>query len=1116
MKVAYFSPLPPSTSGIADYSALLLPALERLVDVEVVRPGRTRPVADADVALYHIGNDPDAHGWIVDALHRRAGVVVLHDFVIHHLVAGITVGRNDGHAYLSAMEREAGVAGRMLGWGVLEGRVPPLWEIRPTEFPLAGEVLDRATAVIVHSRYVEERVREHGYDGPLSRIAHPAWPAPGIPPAPISGAPLFGCFGHLNESKRIPMLLRAFARLRETHPAARLLLVGAEAPAFDLAGRLERLGLDGDGVIREPYVEEERLWALMAACDAVVQLRAPTMGETSGSAIRTLALGKPLVVSDVGWFAELPDAVALKVAPGGDAEVEDTVRALAQLAEPGVAARMGAAALDYVRAEHDLDRVAELYAATLERAAGSPAVESAVAHAVAAAAADTGVDAARIAPELAEVGLLVPNGAGPGAGAPTSTILGRLLTIPTWLSLSSLYVVAVVVQLALALRVVSPWIFADEIIYSDMARSFAESGRFALRGVSANYGFVYPLLISPAYALFSSVGDAYDITRVVNALVICSVILPVYLLARRVVRPGAALASAAFAVVVPPMIYAGQVMTENAFYPVFAWFAYVLVRALDRPTVKRQLVLLALCAVAFATRAQAVALVGAALAAPLVLAWIERGRPRRLGAWKPLYGIALGAAAIVVVVEIARGRSPAAVLGGYSVTTTNASYPLWDSVRWVAYHLAALDLALWVLPFAALVVLVANARHLDRALRVYCAAAVSIVVFLTVEVGVFASQWAQRIEERNLFYVAPLLLVALFAWIERGQPRPARATVAAAGVAAALPGVLPFLKLMNINAQSDTPFIFPWWYLGDGPAGRSNVALLAVAVSVGLAALFLWLPPRYAPALPALAAAGFFLTWLPLQLWSHSFPLLSRAAYTTGIGNVPESWVDKAVGENADVTIVWSGNNPYRGWENEFWNRSIRRAYDLGPDTLLAGASEPRLTIQPSTGLLRDSRLRLVRTEYALADPAAQLVGTPVAQDSDKAMTLYRVNGPLRTAIEIKGWYGDTWTGPSVDWKRRACRPGEIRIPIRSDPILFPGVTQRITVTGSTPRQVVKLRSTGAKTIVARLTPSAGVCRVHLSISPARSPRDYPVLANADPRVLGVLASAFQYVPGGS
>ena len=390
MKVAYFSPLPPSTSGIADYSALLVPALERLVEVDVVRPGRTRPVAGADVALYHIGNDPDAHAWIVDALRRRPGVVVMHDFVIHHLVAGMTMGRHDGHAYLAAMEREAGVAGRMLGWGVLEGRVPPLWEIRPTEFPLAGEVLDQATGVIVHSRYVEERAREHDYDGPLWRIPHPAWPAPDVEPARIEGAPLFGCFGHLNESKRIPQLLGAFAEFRATHPDARLLLVGAEAPGFDLAGRLHGLGLEG--VVREDYAEEERLWSLMAACDVCVALRSPTMGETSGSAIRALVLGRPLVVSDVGAFRELPDEVALKV-PVDEHEAETLAGALELLAGNDAArAAMSAAALEYVAREHDLDRVAEAYAAALEVAAGGEVVRDTVLGEVANAAAAVGID----------------------------------------------------------------------------------------------------------------------------------------------------------------------------------------------------------------------------------------------------------------------------------------------------------------------------------------------------------------------------------------------------------------------------------------------------------------------------------------------------------------------------------------------------------------------------------------------------------------------------------------------------------------------------------------------------------------------------------------------------
>ena len=182
MRVAYYSPMPPERSGIADYRAHLLPALRERIDVQVVPRGRKRQLRGTDVGLYHVGNNPEAHGWIVEALRRRPSgqpsVVVLHDFVLHHLVAGLTIGRRDGHGYLDAMEREGGVVGRLLGHGVLDKRIPPLWESRPEEFHLAGEVLDLATGVIVHSRYVEQRARAAGYEGSIWRVPHPAWTVP--------------------------------------------------------------------------------------------------------------------------------------------------------------------------------------------------------------------------------------------------------------------------------------------------------------------------------------------------------------------------------------------------------------------------------------------------------------------------------------------------------------------------------------------------------------------------------------------------------------------------------------------------------------------------------------------------------------------------------------------------------------------------------------------------------------------------------------------------------------------------------------------------------------------------------------------------------------------------
>src|SRR5204863_371943 len=126
-------------------------------------------------------------------------------------------------------------------------------------------------------------------------------------------------------------------------------------------------------------------------------------------------------------------------------------------------------------------------------------------------------------------------------------------------------------------------------------------------------------------------------------------------------------------------------------------------------------------------------------------------------------------------------------------------------------------------------VLLANARHLDRGLRAFVAAVVAVSTWLVVEVAVFASQYSSRIEERNLFYLAPLFLIALLAWIERGQPRPPRAAIVAAGLAAALPGAIPFVSLLDITAQSDTLGLQPWWYLGDAWAGRDSVAVVVLA-----------------------------------------------------------------------------------------------------------------------------------------------------------------------------------------------------------------------------------------------------------------------------------------------
>jgi hypothetical protein len=117
--------------------------------------------------------------------------------------------------------------------------------------------------------------------------------------------------------------------------------------------------------------------------------------------IRALSLGKPLVVSDVGWFSELPAGVALKV-PVDDRETDALAAGLELLAaRDDVRAEMGRASLELARRDHDLEHVADLYSAALEEAAGGPAVLDAVLREVSEAAAEVGIEPST--PEASEL-----------------------------------------------------------------------------------------------------------------------------------------------------------------------------------------------------------------------------------------------------------------------------------------------------------------------------------------------------------------------------------------------------------------------------------------------------------------------------------------------------------------------------------------------------------------------------------------------------------------------------------------------------------------------------------------------------------------------------------------
>jgi hypothetical protein len=684
-----------------------------------------------------------------------------------------------------------------------------------------------------------------------------------------------------------------------------------------------------------------------------------------------------------------------------------------------------------------------------------------------------------------------------------SGLRARLAELPGWAWVGSLVVVSTLIRIALSRRAVAPWIMPDEIVYSDLARSFAATGEFARRGhATSAYGVVYPLLISPAYFVFDSVPRAYAAVKGINAGLMSLAAVPIYVLARRVVSVRGALIAAALTLALPAMGYTATIMTENAFLPLFCVTALALVRALERPTLGRQALVLGLILVDFLTRAQAVAFLPAAVVAPLLYAAFA-GRAAQLRRYLPLALFLGGATLLATLAEVVRGRSPFALLGAYAVTGHTHYDPV-AVAKGIVYHLALVELGLALVPIFAFVLLLARARRLDLPLQAFLAATLSLSVFLLVEVAAFAvTQSGGRIEERNLFYVEPLLLVALVAWVERGMPRSPRVAIPTALVLAALPALIPYPSLLGVDTESDTHTLVLWWYLQHSLFALHHTWIVVLCCGLGVAAFVLWLPRRYALVLPALLAVALILSFKVVEGWmpwgTHG---ASIGALYQGITADHPDWVDRKVGTGAHVGLIWDGKEPaFTVWENEFFNRSIRRFYDLQSGPTPAGQFEVPLQVGPRGELLADGKG--AREDYVLASTADRLVGRVVALDKPHAVALYAVHGRLRVHERTFGIDGDNWAGRHSSYVLYTCRPGTLRIRLGTDDKLFLGAQPVHARENGKPVGSLQVPPGGDVFWTLPLRPRDGICRFTFDAEFAEVPADR-VHGSTDRRKLAV------------
>ena len=709
--------------------------------------------------------------------------------------------------------------------------------------------------------------------------------------------------------------------------------------------------------------------------------------------------------------------------------------------------------------------------------------------------------------------------------------------IPVWLLLAGIVAVSAVVRLWLVRGMVAPFIFVDELYYSELAKSLWEHGTFAIRGVPLRgYSLTYPTIIAPAWGLFDNGVTAYNVAKSINAVVMSLAAIPAYFIAVRVVRDPLALLAAAIAVAIPSMAYTGTITTECLFYPVALCFALALVTYLERPSTRNLVIVFVTLAVAYATRSQALVFVPVLATAPLVLALLQ-GRRAGLRRFVPLW-VVVGVVPLLGIVGLALlGRSPLDLLGTYR-SVGEEHYDVMQILRFWLWHVEELTLYVAVVPVAALGILIARGRSLPERVQEHVAATVALSVWSTLEVAMFASRFADRIQDRYLFFLVPMLVIALVAWVELGAPRPRFVAPAIAIGALVLAVVFPYSRFINESAKSDTLGLLPLWAFAEHLIAGSYWATVAV-VGAAFVALFLLIRARFAYVVPLVLLVAFVVLSRPVWTSDKGFVYAGKGALRQGIADAPRTWIDDAVGGRGEAVALYTQNaDRFTVQMNEFFNRSVGQVlYTINPtpggvgETHVARsrAVPPTGELVPVPGASLYERPpdtypgRKIIAPFALLDSSVDPVGKVVARDKTLGMSVWKLDGPLADLTQVRGLYPypDTWSGPNVVWQHVRCTPGTLRVTVHSDPNLFSGrqtitVSQRIgraTFVSAVVRVPVSTDATSFDVPV--LADEQGVCKVRFAITPTANPSKV-VKGSTDDRVLGMHFDGFRYIARGA
>jgi len=373
--IAYFSPLKPIRSGIADYSERLLPALAKHYDIHLYGD-RISPVSPEikkqfkwytrrdyelqirktpyDLNVYQIGNS-EKHQYMYPIMARYPGTVVLHDANVHHARAFSHLGHRNLVDYLDELIWCHGTEGKKIGRAFAHGFHSPVLYDR---FPMLGIVCTNARSVIVHNNFSKNRVSEYLDKDRIFKVSLPYFEEK-IPDRNDARKELgikenetvIASFGFITPGKGIASIIKAFTSYKKEYPDSRCVFVGGclnDIFREQLKNKLDTL----TGIHITGYVDDSCYRSWLAASDICISLRYPTQGESSDALLRIMGAQKPVIIPDYRQFKEIPSSACIHL-PLHPNEPFALLTALKMLKEnPQMASAMALEARKYVRSNN--------------------------------------------------------------------------------------------------------------------------------------------------------------------------------------------------------------------------------------------------------------------------------------------------------------------------------------------------------------------------------------------------------------------------------------------------------------------------------------------------------------------------------------------------------------------------------------------------------------------------------------------------------------------------------------------------------------------------------------------------------------------------------------------